>query len=423
MNDSVSNNLLRLTPEARPSPHASHPTSSTRDIGGDTDSFSRLLERRMNDAAASKPAAERPRAAERQPEREPVRSREAAREAERDRQPVRERASPDSAPPRTTAERGSDTERAAEPAARSAADDEAGAGAEPPATEERSTTASSTDVTATSDPTAAIIAALPVAAAASAPAPLTADAESVADPLTSGGAGTQATSIEKLLADVGTNDAGAAGKETIEAKANAARSLVALAASATSGSEASIATPGGAQPLAAESPPGLAPANVPPGARTDSQAATQLRVHTPLGQPAWADDVGERLTWMLGRHESKAELVLTPASLGKLEVSIQLGGDQATAHFVAASAATRDALEQAMPRLREVLQQAGIQLGQANVSTSAEQQAQHGGFGEQHGGRRPGDRGYGVERDDGEIAVTNRSSGWQRGAGLVDTFA
>ena len=49
-------------------------------------------------------------------------------------------------------------------------------------------------------------------------------------------------------------------------------------------------------------------------------------------------------------------------------------GDQTTAHFLTATPAARDLLEQALPRLREVLQQAGLQLGQAEVNTSAHQQ-------------------------------------------------
>ncbi|MBR0565920.1 flagellar hook-length control protein FliK [Azoarcus sp. L1K30] len=141
----------------------------------------------------------------------------------------------------------------------------------------------------------------------------------------------------------------------------------------------------------------------------------QLTVATPAGQSAWADDVGNRVMWMVGRAESKAELVLTPPHLGKVEVSINLNGDQTTAQFVAATQSARDALEQAMPRLREILAQSGISLGQANVSTSGDQQAS----GDERG--RGGNRGSGtggVETGGGVSAAQ-----WTRQAeGLVDTF-
>lgn len=148
----------------------------------------------------------------------------------------------------------------------------------------------------------------------------------------------------------------------------------------------------------------------------------QLQMTTPAGQRAWATEIGQQVSWMLGRNESKAELVLTPPSLGKLGVSIHVNGEQTTAHFVAATQAARDALEQAMPRLREVLQQAGINLGQTNVSTSGDQRA-HDGHGD--GGRNGGWGG----RDDGDagelagVAPTTTTSWIRSGNGVIDTFA
>lgn len=142
----------------------------------------------------------------------------------------------------------------------------------------------------------------------------------------------------------------------------------------------------------------------------------QLQVATPAGQSAWADEVGNRVMWMVGRAESKAELVLTPPSLGKVEVSINLNGDQTTAQFVAATQSARDALEQAMPRLREILAQSGISLGQANVSTSGEQQTS----GEAHSQR--GGRGSGEGGLDAGAGVA--APQWtKQTVGLVDTFA
>ena len=111
-----------------------------------------------------------------------------------------------------------------------------------------------------------------------------------------------------------------------------------------------------------------------PGLRAQTPAL-QLQMTTPAGQSQWAEEMGSRIVWMVNKHESKAELVLTPPNLGKIGVSIHSNGDQTSAHFITATQAARDALEQALPRLRELMQQAGIQLGQTNVSTSGEQQA------------------------------------------------
>lgn len=144
-------------------------------------------------------------------------------------------------------------------------------------------------------------------------------------------------------------------------------------------------------------------------------ATPQLPVQTPAGQQAWAEDVGNQVRWMLGRAESKAELVLTPPNLGKLEVSIALNGDQTTAQFVASSQAARDALEQALPRLREILEQAGISLGQANVSTSEDQ-----GAGTEGGGQ--GQRGGSSETTADTTDGASRTTWLRQHDGLVDTF-
>lgn len=147
-----------------------------------------------------------------------------------------------------------------------------------------------------------------------------------------------------------------------------------------------------------------------------AQGGLQLPVATPAGREAWAEDVGNQVRWMLGRAESKAELVLTPPNMGKLEVSITLNGDQTTAQFVASSQAARDALEQALPRLREILQQAGVSLGQTDVSTSGEQGA--GSESSKHGARS----GRGAETSVDTSEGASRSTWLRQHDGMVDTF-
>ncbi|MDY0073475.1 MAG: flagellar hook-length control protein FliK [Thauera sp.] len=148
------------------------------------------------------------------------------------------------------------------------------------------------------------------------------------------------------------------------------------------------------------------------------QAQPQLPIASPPGKAAWTEEVGNQVRWMLGRAESRAELVLTPASLGKLEVSISLSGDQATAQFVASTQAARDALEQAMPKLREILEQAGLALGQADVSTSEDRSAQDQ---QQGAGRGPVNAGESMDDGADEAAPIHASSPIHDG--LINTFA
>lgn len=140
--------------------------------------------------------------------------------------------------------------------------------------------------------------------------------------------------------------------------------------------------------------------------------ATEMTVATPISNPGWADDVGHQISWLAGQGTSNAELVLTPPHLGRIEISIQIGADLSTAQFVSASPQVREALEQAMPRLREMLAESGISLGQANVSSD-----QPSGERSQ-GGERSGRGRDAAGETDGVIAPLV-----SRGVGIVDLFA
>jgi len=152
---------------------------------------------------------------------------------------------------------------------------------------------------------------------------------------------------------------------------------------------------------------------------------TRQVVATPVATQGWAEEVGQKVSWAAHNGNGRAELVLTPAHMGRIEVSINLNGDQASANFMAANAATREALQDAMPQLREVLANAGIQLGQANVSTNSGGQAWTGGS-----GQSSFDSGSYSGRDSGSVEVAGdvltghtRGAWIQSGNGLVDTFA
>ena len=139
------------------------------------------------------------------------------------------------------------------------------------------------------------------------------------------------------------------------------------------------------------------------------QPKTEMTVATPVNQPGWADDVGHQISWLADQGMSKAELVLTPPHLGRIEITLEIGSDLSTAQFVSANPLVREALEQAMPRLREMLAEGGISLGEANVSSDQPSR-------DDQGGEQRGQRG----RDSGELAVSQTA---RRGTGLVDLFA
>lgn len=103
----------------------------------------------------------------------------------------------------------------------------------------------------------------------------------------------------------------------------------------------------------------------------NTSSSASLRVDTPFGQAGWHDDVGQKLTWMVGNNRQQADLVLNPPQLGRIEVSLTMNGDQATAIFTSSNPAVREALESSLHRLREVLADAGVNLGQTQVGSES----------------------------------------------------
>lgn len=157
--------------------------------------------------------------------------------------------------------------------------------------------------------------------------------------------------------------------------------------------------------------------------RGAASGAAALRVDTPVGQTGWREEMGQKLTWMVGNNKQQAEIILTPPQLGRIEVSLTMNGDQATAIFTAANPAVREALEESMQKLRDVLADAGVSLGQTQVGAESPNQfaRNENNEGRPAFGRGTGER-YGGEAIGLPVAATGRF-GVSSGRGMVDVFA
>lgn len=157
---------------------------------------------------------------------------------------------------------------------------------------------------------------------------------------------------------------------------------------------------------------------------TAAQAARHadaIVTHQTAGSPAWQNEVGDRMVWMAGTQRAQADLVLNPPQLGRIEVSLTVVGDQASAVFGSPNATVREMLENSLPRLREILAGAGIDLSQADVNAGSA--GQSGQDGEQRkGDNRAGDASVAAAAS--MLREATGSSTWTRGGNaLVDTFA
>lgn len=100
---------------------------------------------------------------------------------------------------------------------------------------------------------------------------------------------------------------------------------------------------------------------------------------------------GAQLEWMADRKIGEARIRVTPNDLGPVEVRLHLDGDRLRADFVSANAETRQALEQGLPRLRDLLGEHGFQLAHANVGSGQGGSTQSDATAPQQGAGNAGD--------------------------------
>jgi flagellar hook-length control protein FliK len=111
-------------------------------------------------------------------------------------------------------------------------------------------------------------------------------------------------------------------------------------------------------------------------AQTAADADVPREIRAPIGTHAWTRQLGDELAWMMQQGREAASLKLSPEHLGPLEVRISMQDGGASVWFGASHADTRAALEQALPKLREMFASQGLALADAGVFKEAPRQQQ-----------------------------------------------
>jgi flagellar hook-length control protein FliK len=105
------------------------------------------------------------------------------------------------------------------------------------------------------------------------------------------------------------------------------------------------------------------------------QAAAQAPMQ--LNREIAGEQVAERVQMMMSKNLKNIDIRLDPPELGRLQIRMNMTGDGATVHFTVANQQARDVIEQSMPRLREMLAQQGVQLGDSSVQQQSSGQQQN----------------------------------------------
>lgn len=153
-----------------------------------------------------------------------------------------------------------------------------------------------------------------------------------------------------------------------------------------------------------------------PGVTGELRALPQLPMLRGLpGQPGATEALNERIMMMRAKGLQMAEIRLDPPELGALTVKVKVTGDTTSIQFHSPHPEVREALESQVQRLREMMDHAGLALGDVGVSDQPQSERSEQAYASQGA--------KGVDSEDvneGEQvgAVTTSQS-----IGLVDYFA
>ncbi|ELW9451294.1 flagellar hook-length control protein FliK [Burkholderia cenocepacia] len=212
--------------------------------------------------------------------------------------------------------------------------------------------------------------------------------------------------------------------QTLQADANAqsgAQHALAAAGNATDPAASATLAAGATAAAAAQANLQLSPA-------AGAIAAANAHVLAPhVGTADWTDALSQKVVFLSNAHQQSAELTLNPPDLGPLQVVLRVADNHAHALFVSQHAQVRDAVEAALPKLREAMEAGGLGLGSATVSDgglASQQQQQNPQQTNAHG--QPSRRGNGgPSAVDAPVDAAQSAPVAARAsrAGLVDTFA
>ena len=101
-----------------------------------------------------------------------------------------------------------------------------------------------------------------------------------------------------------------------------------------------------------------------------SQLPTGLQtINVPVKSPQWGQSVAHRISFMANNQIQQAQITLNPEKLGPIQIKLHVDRDQQVhVSMTAQHGTTREAIEAAMPRLKEMLEQSGLDLASVDVS-------------------------------------------------------
>ncbi|MCK4742491.1 MAG: flagellar hook-length control protein FliK [Sulfuriflexus sp.] len=113
------------------------------------------------------------------------------------------------------------------------------------------------------------------------------------------------------------------------------------------------------------------------GLASSSSGVAQLSVDVPVQDERWQKAFSQRVVWSVGNNQS-ARLRIHPAELGQIDIQVKVENDKASVVFNTQHGMVKEAIELALPRLREMLAEQGLDLENVDVNSGDINQQQAG---------------------------------------------
>ncbi len=160
---------------------------------------------------------------------------------------------------------------------------------------------------------------------------------------------------------------------------------------------------------------------VPATLETTSVSPASNFIGPRVGTKAWDQAIGQKIVWMVAGGEQSAQLTLNPPDLGPVQVVLSISDSQVDASFVSSHLDVREAIEAAAPKLREMMDSAGISL--SGFSVSAQSTPSGSSFNSEGSSRNNATlRASTSSNQESPVSTTTSARPSSNPQGLVDTF-
>lgn len=123
-------------------------------------------------------------------------------------------------------------------------------------------------------------------------------------------------------------------------------------------------------------PPQIAATTNAADLRTIAAAPVPSHIPQAIHSQEWNQALGNKIIWMAQDGIQTAQLDLNPPDLGPLQIVLNISNENIDARFVSSHMEVRTAVEAAMPKLKEMMENNGLSLSGFNVSSQGSPQEQ-----------------------------------------------